>query len=195
MRIPIGTNGFSRTSPTLPVDSGSRCGTSSCVPRNLAQWTFPTLGPEESRTIQLRSRVTQEIGFGTLIPTHFEASYEGAPALVKTAATVAVERIVTPWAFHIAVHGEPSPLPASGEQTYTVSFTNSGRNQATGVLVELVLPEDVMVLSHGDDGVSSGTTVQWEIEALGNGSGDRRREIGLQQLGEVFGKACGLEIK
>jgi uncharacterized repeat protein (TIGR01451 family) len=64
----------------------------------------------------------------------------------------------------------PASVVAASNYTYTVSVTNLGPSQASGVVVTDTLPASVTFVSASGGGINAGGVVNWNLGALANGA-------------------------
>ena len=77
---------------------------------------------------------------------------------------------VTPVADLAVGKSGPTSVVAASNFTYTVSVTNLGPSQASGVVVTDTLPASVTFVSASGGGVNAGGVVNWSLGALANGA-------------------------
>ncbi len=77
---------------------------------------------------------------------------------------------VTPVADLAVGKSGPASVVAASNYTYTVSVTNLGPSQASGVVVTDTLPATVTFVSASGGGVNVGGVVNWSLGALANGA-------------------------
>ena len=133
----------------------------------LVSWTVGAPGPLETveRTVVVTATATVTV-------TQYGAARDGLP--VPNGGRILVTRVGPELA--LSKSGPASALPGA-LITYTLAFTNSGVQAATGLVLTDALPAGAWFVSAGDGGAESGGVVSWTIPALQPGAGLTRTVV------------------
>src|SRR5260221_11914265 len=71
----------------------------------------------------------------------------------------------------------PTPLYRSANITYTLSYSNTGNQNATGVVIADTIPANTSFVSATGGGTLAAGVVTWNIGALGRGGGRCGEEV------------------
>ncbi|MBI4168788.1 MAG: DUF11 domain-containing protein [Acidobacteria bacterium] len=92
--------------------------------------------------------------------------------IVKVPARLLLDRPAGATPPALVVTGAPDPVAAGGLVTYTLSYSNPGATDLTGVVIRDRVPSDTSFVWATAGGVHSGGVVTWEVGALPAGSSD-----------------------
>ena len=151
------------------LTGGGTCLGGVCSGGEIATWNLGTLGVGESRIVEMPLRIFSE----SLVTSVFEAGDGGVPNDAQTTVAITVEEDPTPAVLDVAIHAGPGPVAPGEALIYTLSYSNRGTGQASGVTLRVLLPAGVSVLST-DNGMINGNTVEWNLGTIGAGQGGQR---------------------
>jgi uncharacterized repeat protein (TIGR01451 family) len=154
---------------TLPANTtfvsanagGSRSGST-------VTWNLGSVAAGGSGAVQLVAKVNSPLADGTVI-TNGGASIDSAQTNAVTAAAAATTVSSAP-ALTIGMTESPDPVTAGANITYTLSWSNTGNMNASGVTVTDTLPANTTFVSATAGGTRSGSVVTWSIGALNAGA-------------------------
>jgi uncharacterized repeat protein (TIGR01451 family) len=131
-------------------------------------WNIGTLGAGASGSVQMVVQVNSPLPNGTLITnvTYGIDSNETAPVNGTSVSTTVGSSPV----LSISKTASPDPVPAGGTLTYTLNYTNTGNENATGVFITDAVPANTMFVSATSGGTEAGGVVTWNIGTLGAGA-------------------------
>src|SRR5206468_2092821 len=131
-------------------------------------WNLGALNVGSSSSVQLVVQVASPLANGTLITnaTYGIDSNETAPAagalITTTVSSAPVLAIVKTDA--------PDPVIAGNNITYTLSYSNTGNANASGVVITDTIPANTTFVSATGGGTLAAGVVTWNIGALNSGS-------------------------
>src|SRR2546422_81912 len=131
-------------------------------------WNLGALNAGSSGAVQLVVQVASPLANGTLITnaTYSIDSNETAPAagalITTTVSSAPVLAIVKTDA--------PDPVIAGNNITYTLSYSNTGNANASGVVITDTIPANTTFVSATGGGTLAAGVVTWNIGALNSGS-------------------------
>ena len=131
-------------------------------------WNIGALNAGSSSSVQLVVQVTSPLANGTLITnsTYGIDSSETAPiagaAITTTVSTLPV--------LSISKSDAPDPVNAGSNITYTLSYSNTGNANASGVVITDTIPANTTFVSATGGGTLAAGVVTWNIGALNAGS-------------------------
>src|SRR3989449_63578 len=131
-------------------------------------WNLGALNAGSSGTVQLVVQVASPLANGTVITnaTYQITSNETAPV---SGAAVTTTVSATP-TLTISKTDAPDPVVAGNNITYTLSFSNTGTANASGVVVSDTIPANTTFVSATGGGTLAAGVVTWNIGALNAGS-------------------------
>jgi uncharacterized repeat protein (TIGR01451 family) len=131
-------------------------------------WTIGPLNAGASGSVQMVVKVTSPLPNGTTITS-------GA-LLVSCVETAAVAGPTVPTSvtsapiLAVSAIDAPDPVAAGTSLTYTLSYSNTGNANATGVVLSDTLPANTTFVSATGGGVASAGAVTWSIGTLAAGA-------------------------
>ncbi len=118
-------------------------------------------------SVTLTVEVVSPLANGTTLGnTAYIASVEGSHGQGAGQTTVASSPQLA-----IGVADSPDPVQAGGQLVYTISYTNTGNANATGVVVTDVLPAQTTFVGASDGGTYGGGVVTWNLDFLAGEGG------------------------
>src|SRR5207247_278360 len=137
------------------------------VSAGVVTWTIGALNAGASGSVQMVVQVASPLANGTVITnaTFSVDSNETTPvAGVAITTTVTSSPVLT-----ISKTDAPDPVPAGNNITYTISFSNSGNANATGVVITDTVPANTSFVSATAGGTLAAGVVTWNVGALAAG--------------------------
>src|SRR5438093_76531 len=131
-------------------------------------WSVGNLAAGASGSVQMVVRVASPLANGTSITnsTYSIDSNETAPvsgAAVSTAVTSAP-------ILAVSKTDSPDPVAAGGNLTYTLSYSNTGNANATGVVLTDTIPANTTFVSATAGGILASGAVTWSVGNLAAGA-------------------------
>jgi uncharacterized repeat protein (TIGR01451 family) len=146
------------------------------VTGGVVTWNIDTLGAGASGSVDLTVQVNSPLPNGTLVTnaTYGIDSNETAPLNgTPVSTTVASSPVLS-----LSKSASPDPVPAGDILTYTLNYTNTGNEDATGVFINDTVPTNTTFVSATGGGTETGGVVTWNIDTLPVGfSGLVRMEV------------------
>ncbi len=134
----------------------------------VVNWSIGALAAGASGSVQLVVRVASPLPNGTVITN---ASYAIASNETTPLAGAAVTTTVTSApGMSVVSTDAPDPVAAGGNLTYTLSYSNTGSADATGVVISDTVPVSTTFVSATGGGTLSPGVVTWSIGALASGA-------------------------
>src|SRR5206468_3822336 len=130
-------------------------------------WNIGALNVGSSSSVQLVVQVASPLANGTLITnaTYSVDSNETAPvAGAAITTTVSSAPLLS-----ISKTDAPDPVNAGSNITYTLSYSNTGNANATGVVIADTIPANTSFVSATGGGTLAAGVVTWNIGALAAG--------------------------
>jgi uncharacterized repeat protein (TIGR01451 family) len=156
-------NGFNRFfAPDLSCSTG-------CDPNEMPTWSIGTLAPGESRATAYRVRTAGSALQGEVLRSLLRAS---AASAGEVTAAVDVHVDPTPL-FLLSPVPDPGPAVPGEPFTYTITLGNVGQTSPTDVVLTMNVPEGASFVSATDGGSENGSTVTWNLGAVGVGASRR----------------------
>jgi len=121
------------------------------------QWTFASIAGRETEVITITGTVLDN-GETSLSNTAAYTSDSGGSG----EATETTEVTPSGPLLSISKTGEPDPVRAGANVTYTINVANSGGAAATGVTVIDNYDETILTIVDADGGVDDGSTITWD---------------------------------
>ena len=133
----------------------------------VVSWTVGAPGPLETveRTVVVTATATVTV-------TQYGAARDGLP--VPNGGLILVTRVGPELA--LSKSGPTNAMPGA-LITYTLAFTNSGVQAATGLVLTDALPGGAWFVGASDGGAESGGVVSWTVPALQPGAGLARTVV------------------
>src|SRR5437773_2683207 len=131
-------------------------------------WNIGALAAGASTSVQLVVAVASPLANGTVITngTYSIDSNETAPtngaAITTTVSSAPV--------LNISKTDAPDPVNAGSNITYTISYSNTGNMNATGVVISDTVPANTSFVSATGGGTLAAGVVTWNIGALAAGA-------------------------
>src|SRR5439155_764372 len=131
-------------------------------------WNIGALAATASGSLQLVVQVTSPLANGTVITngTYSIDSNETAPtngaAITTTVSSAPV--------LNISKTDAPDPVAPGSNITYTISYSNTGNANATGVVITDTIPANTSFVSATGGGTLAAGVVTWNIGALAAGA-------------------------
>ncbi len=135
---------------------------------NTVTWNIGTVAAGTSGSVSLTVQVGLGVPNGTVIVNTASMTASNASAPPNTvASTVAVAPVLT-----FQKTDTPDPVRAGGQIVYTISFSNTGNGDATGVVITDVVPANATFVSATGGGTYNGgtNTVTWNIGTVAAGT-------------------------
>src|SRR5206468_2226591 len=131
-------------------------------------WNIGNVTAGASSTVQLVVQVASPLANGTVITngTYSIDSNETAPT---TGAAVTTTVSSTP-VLTISKTDSPDPVNAGSNITYTISYSNTGTANATGVVISDAVPANTSFVSATGGGTLAAGVVTWNIGGLAAGA-------------------------
>src|SRR4029077_14525592 len=131
-------------------------------------WNVGNLNAGTSASVQLVVQVTSPLANGTVITnsTYQMSSNETAPL---SGAAVTTTVVSTP-VLTISKTDAPDPVNAGSNITYTISYSNTGTANATGVVISDTVPANTSFVSATGGGTQAAGVVTWNIGNLAAGA-------------------------
>src|SRR5206468_3348124 len=154
---------------TIPVNttfvSATGGGTLSA---GVVTWNIGALSAGASSSVQLVVRAASPLANGTVITnaTYSIDSNETAP-MAGAAITTTVSSVPV---LSISKTDAPDPVNAGSNVTYTLSYSNTGNANASGVVITDTIPANTTFVSATGGGTLAAGVVTWNVGALGAGS-------------------------
>src|SRR5439155_1582540 len=130
-------------------------------------WNIGALAAGASSTVQLVVAVTSPLVNGTVIHnnTYSITSTQVGPVVgVDDTTTVSSAPVL-----NISKADRPHPINAVRNITYTISYSNTGNMNATGVVISDTIPANTSFVSATGGGTLAAGVVTWNIGALAAG--------------------------
>src|SRR5207249_3859507 len=126
------------------------------------------LSAGSSSSVQLVVQATSPLASGTVITnaTYGIDSNETAP-VAGAAITTTVSSVPV---LSISKTDAPDPVNAGSNITYTLSYSNTGNANASGVIITDTIPANTTFVSATGGGTPAAGVVTWNVGALGAGS-------------------------
>jgi uncharacterized repeat protein (TIGR01451 family) len=131
-------------------------------------WSLGTLAAGASGTVQMVVRVKSPLANNTTITNAAYGIDSNETALVGGAAVTTT--VTSSPLLSVSAVDSPDPVNAGANLTYTLSCSNSGNANATGVVITDTVPVNTSFVSATGGGVLSGGVVTWTIGTLAAGA-------------------------
>jgi uncharacterized repeat protein (TIGR01451 family) len=133
----------------------------------VVDWTIGTLAAGSSGSVTVSATVNSPLANGTVL--HNSASIDSAETTPVSTGNVDIDVSSKPV---LSLLKKPSvgTVKPSNTLVYTLTFSNSGTDEATGVVLEDHLPPDVTFVSASNQGSHSNGVVTWDIGTLAAGA-------------------------
>ena len=131
-------------------------------------WSLGSVAAGGSGAVQLVAKVNTPLANGTVI-SNGSASIDSAQTNAVSAAAATTTVSSAP-VLAIGMTESPDPVAAGANITYTISWSNTGNMNASGVTVTDTLPANTTFVSATAGGTRSGSVVTWSVGALNAGS-------------------------
>ena len=135
---------------------------------SIVTWNLGALAAGASGSVQLVVQVTSPLASGTTL-TNSGAAIASAQTGPVTAASLTTTVASAPL-LSIAATDAPDPVAAGGNITYTLSYSNTGNMNATGLVLSDTLPASTTYVSSTGGGTLSSGTVTWSFASLNAGA-------------------------
>jgi len=134
----------------------------------IVTWNLGFLPAGSSGSVQLVVQVASPLANGTVITnsTYAIDSNETPPV----AGAVITTTVTSAPILGISKTDAPDPVAAGNNVTYTLSYSNTGNENATGVVITDTVPANTAFVSATGGGSFAGGVVTWNIGALNAGS-------------------------
>jgi uncharacterized repeat protein (TIGR01451 family) len=127
-------------------------------------WNLGTVNAGVSGSRQLVVQVNSPLANGTVI-TNTGWTIDSAEALPQTGPDVTTTVTAAP-VLNISKTDAPDPVTAGSNITYTISYSNTGNMNASGVVLQDNVPGNTTFVSATGGGTQAGGVVTWNIGAL-----------------------------
>src|SRR6185436_8410260 len=131
-------------------------------------WTIGTLTAGGSGTASMIARVTTPVANGAQI-THAGGSFDCNETAPVTGASVTTTVTSSP-TLGLTLADAPDPVAAGGNITYTLSYSNTGTMNASGVVLTVPVPGNATFVSATAGGTEAAGLVTWNLGALNAGA-------------------------
>ncbi|HYV20457.1 MAG TPA: fibronectin type III domain-containing protein [Verrucomicrobiae bacterium] len=131
-------------------------------------WNLGSVAAGGNGSVQLVAHVASPLANGTTLGNS-GANIDSAQTTPVTAATATTTVSSAP-VLSISKTDGPDPVAAGANLTYTLSWSNTGNMNASGVVVTDTLPADTTFVSATAGGTRSGSVVTWNVGALNAGA-------------------------
>jgi len=134
-------------------------------------WNIGAVAAGASASVQMVVRVASPLANGTLI-TNNTASIDSAETAPVTG-SAATTTVSSAPSLAVVAADSPDPVAAGANLTWTLSYSNTGNADATGVVVTDTLPANTTFVSATGGGTLAAGVVTWNVGTLaagGNGS-------------------------
>ncbi len=134
----------------------------------IVTWNLGALNAGASGSAQMVVRVTNPLANGTFISLAGVAidSAETAPVMPATITTTVTSAPI----LGLTRADSPDPVSAGANLTYTLTFSNTGSADATGVILTDTVPANTTFVSATLGGTLSGSTMTWSLGNLAAGA-------------------------
>ncbi len=134
----------------------------------VVSWTIGTLNAAASGSVQMVVRVASPLANGTLITNGtYSIRCNETPAVAGAAISTTVSSAPV---LAISKTDAPDPVTAGSNVTYTLSYSNTGNANATGVVVSDTVPANTTFVSATGGGTLASGVVSWSIGTLNAGA-------------------------
>lgn len=130
-------------------------------------WNIGTLPPGPSASVQMTVQVVSPLTDGTQI-VNDASSIDSNETSSVTAAT-ATTTVTSAPVLAISISDSPDPVIAGNLLAYTLSYSNSGNANTTGVVITDAIPANTSFDSATDGGTYSSGMVTWNLGSLNAG--------------------------
>jgi uncharacterized repeat protein (TIGR01451 family) len=135
---------------------------------SVVTWNLGTLAAGASGSVQMVVQVVSPLASGTVL-TNSGAAIDSAETNLVTASSLTTTVASAPL-LAIAATDSPDPVAAGGNITYTLSYSNTGNMNATGLVLSDTLPANTTYVSSTGSGTLSSGTVTWSVASLNAGA-------------------------
>lgn len=164
--LPSGLTCVSQSSSIVPTT------VSGCAEGTTLRWTFATLAAGAQGTISVQARINTSVGANTFLTNQAGISSEPPEAPTTLGNNSASQTLLTYGPADLSVQSTwPTGVTAPGGQIhYTISFTNTGADDASTIVLTDTLPTGVSLVSAtapglAFNGATSGDLV-WKLDTL-----------------------------
>lgn len=136
---------------------------------SLVLWSLGTVAAGTGGSVTLVVQVATPLGNGTVITNSATLSSDQTEPVAASAQNT----VSSSPQLMLAKTASPQPVPAGGLLTYTLAYSNTGSDQATGAALSDPLPANTsFVAASGGGSYDSGTnTVTWSLGTVAAGAG------------------------
>jgi uncharacterized repeat protein (TIGR01451 family) len=131
-------------------------------------WSIGTLASAGSGSVQLVVKVASPLANGTTI-TNATYSIDSAQTTPVAGAALTTAVSSAP-VLALTLTDSPDPVAAGANITYTLSYSNTGNMNATGLVLSDTLPANTTYVSSTGSGALSSGTVTWSVASLNAGA-------------------------
>src|SRR3989442_2094163 len=131
-------------------------------------WNLGGLAAGASGTVTLVVKVSSPLANGTVVHNNtysITSTETGAVVGADDTTTVSSAPVLT-----ISKTVAPNPVNAGSNLTYTINYSNTGTDQATGVLIRDTVPASTAFVSASNGGALAAGVVTWNIGILAAGA-------------------------
>jgi uncharacterized repeat protein (TIGR01451 family) len=153
-------------------------------------WSIPSLGVGQGTSLIINADVAQS-GTFTNVAELIEIEQDDPDSTPDNNRLgeddQASDTLTTPLIdLRLAKTASPSRPPVGGQVTFTLTTTNDGPNDATGVIVRDSLPEGFSFVSANPAATFSSSTGLWDVGVLPSGESSQLEIVGLVTAIETF---------
>jgi len=133
-------------------------------------WLIGAVGPGASVYIEVDVTVVIGLADATVLQNSVSLDYNDANGNPQTQETAFVNVLVTAPVIDVSKDASQPTADPSDEYTYTISYSNTGSGDATGVVIVDTLPPELTYVGSSVAPTSIvGATLTWEIGFVGSG--------------------------
>ena len=126
------------------------------------QWIIASLQPRNGGTIKITMRINSSAKDGDILTNRVNISCnEGATSQAEASVTISHRAPV----LHITKTSDKDEVASGGIFNYTITVTNDGNANATGVIVTDVYSNMITILD-SSNGTINGSTITWHIDSI-----------------------------
>ena len=138
------------------------------VSAGTVSWNIGALNAGASGSVQMVVKVASPLANGTTL-TNGTMSIDSTQTNPVSGAAVATTVASAP-VLAVSASDSPDPVAAGGTLTYTLSYSNTGNANATGVVITDAVPANTTFVSATGGGSESAGTVTWNFGPLNAGA-------------------------
>src|SRR5256712_182310 len=131
-------------------------------------WNVGSVNAGSSGTVTLTVKVSSPLANGTVI-TNTGWTIDSNESLPQTGPN-ATTTVASAPVLSVSKTAAPNPVNAGGNITYTLTYSNSGNENATGVVLSDAIPANTTFVSASAPGAPAGGVVTWNIGNLAAGT-------------------------